>query len=528
MPATPFVSLLAPPATAEPAPSAFATSTPAHSTPARPPGPTLSAGAARDLQLDRLFAAMADGVPWLAERYATACTDAEVVRYRQAISRDLERPEVAAVLDRFVHRIAAIERRLDALAKVPSALVSQARLLAAAHRYVTAVTDLAEGLRRVDLHAEGLQACRDAVAALVAGGRFARLAADAARVQAALDEVVFTVRIQGGRVTVDTDRGEPDLTAAVAATFERYRTEPLADPGPPPPDAGVDQVAARVLTLVAERHPTPFAALAAFAADHEPLLDPLVADLARDAPFYLAYHAHLARLRRAGLPLSYPELVGAAEACGAEGAYDLAVARKLVADGQPVVPNDWSLTPPERLLVVTGANQGGKTTFARAFGQIHHLASLGLPVPARAARIGLHDRVLTHFDRQEQVTSLHGKLEDELLRVRDVLEVATADSVLVLNETFSSTTLHDARELGAAVLQELERRGLRAVFVTFVDELTEVGAATVSMVAGVRPEDPTQRTFRIERREPDGLAHAVALADRYGLTYQALVERIGS
>jgi DNA mismatch repair protein MutS len=490
------------------------------------PVPPLSDAAARDLQLDRPFAAMAEGAPWLTERYATPCTDLGVIRYRQAISRDLERTEVAEVFDRFVGRFRAVRRRLEALGQVPTALVSQARLLAAVHRYVEAVTELASDLDGLHLEAAGLQACRQATAALVAGERFTRLAADAERVQTDLDAVTFTVRIQGSRVTVDTDRREPDLTDEVAATFARYRTEPLPSAPPPAPDAGVDQVTARVLTVVAELFPEPFAALAAFARDHQQPVDPLVADLARDVPFYLAYHAHRERLRAAGLPFAYPELVGPADACGAEGAYDLAVARKLVADGQPVVTNDWSLTPPERLLVVTGANQGGKTTFARAFGQVHHLASLGLPVPARSARIGLHDRVLTHFDRQEQVTSLHGKLEDELLRVRDVLEHATSDSVLLLNETFSSTTLQDARELGTAVLCELERRGLRAVFVTFVDELTEVGAATVSMVAGVRDDDPTARTFRVERRPPDGLAHAVALAERYGLTYQALVDRV--
>jgi DNA mismatch repair protein MutS len=507
--ATSFSGLLTPPGTTT-------------STPAQP----LSDAAARDLQLDRPFGAMADGAPWLAERYATPCRDAAVIRYRQAISRDLERVEVAEVLSRFVERIRTVRRRLEALGQVPTALVSQARLLAATHRYVAAVTDLADDLAGLHLEAAGLTACRDAVAALVDGERFTRLAADATRVQAVLDEVTFTVRIQANRVTVEADRGEPDLTAEVAATFARYRTGPIPDPGLPSPDAGVDQVAARVLAVVADQHPEPFAALAAFARDHQPLLDPLVTDLERDAPFYLAFHDHVARLRDAGLPFAYPTLVGAAEACGAEGAYDLAVARKLVADGQPVVTNDWSLTPPERLLVVTGANQGGKTTFARAFGQVHHLASLGLPVPARAARIGLHDKVLTHFDRQEQVTSLHGKLEDELLRVRDLLEEATSDSVLLLNETFSSTTLQDARELGTAVLRELEHRGLRAVFVTFVDELTEVGEATVSMVAGVRADDPTRRTFRVVRRPPDGLAHAVALAERYGLTYAALVERV--
>jgi DNA mismatch repair protein MutS len=504
-----FLGLLAPPGTAT-------------ATPTSP----LSDAAARDLQLDRPFAAMAEGAPWLTARYATPCGDVAVIRYRQAISRDLERAEVAEVFDRFVQRLRVVRRRLEALAQTPTALVSQARLLAAAHRYLEAVSELARDLDGLELEAAGLRACREAVVALVAGERFTRLAADAERVQAGLDAVTFTVRIQGSRVTVDADRGEPDLTAEVAETFARYRNEPLPAVVPPSPDAGVDQVGARVLGVVAELEPEPFAALAAFARAHQQLLDPLIADLERDAPFYLAYHAHLGRLRAAGLPFAYPELVGPADACGAEGAYDLAVARKLVTDGQPVVTNDWSLTPPERLLVVTGANQGGKTTFARAFGQLHHLASLGLPVPARAARIGLHDRLLTHFDRQEQVTSLHGKLEDELLRVRDVLEQATADSVLLLNETFSSTTLQDARELGIAVLRELERRGLRAVFVTFVDELTAVGTATVSMVAGVRDDDPTARTFRVVRRPPDGLAHAVALAERYGLTYQALVERV--
>jgi hypothetical protein len=449
-----------------------------------------------------------------------------VIRYRQAVSRDLERIEVAGAFDRFVDRIRLVRRRLEVLEKVPSALVSKARLLAAADRYVAAVTALVQDLAGLELHADGLRSCRAALEALVAGERFTRLAADAAATQAALEAVAFTVRIQGSRVTVDTDQGVPDLTDAVATTFARYRTEPLRDPGPPPADAGVDQVAARVLALVADQHPEPFAALDAFAAAPQPLLDPLVDDLARDTPFYLAYHAHLDRLRTAGLPLCYPELVGPADACHADGAYDLAVARKLVADGTPVVTNDWSLTPPERLLVVTGANQGGKTTFGRAFGQVHHLASLGLPVPARSATIGLHDRELTHFDRQEQVTSLHGKLEDELLRVRDLLAEATPDSVLLLNETFSSTTLQDARELGSAVLRELEQRGVRAVFVTFVDELTEVGEATVSMVARVRDDDPTQRTFRVVRRPPDGLAHAVALAERYGLTYDALVRQV--
>ena len=78
--------------------------------------------------------------------------------------------------------------------------------------------------------------------------------------------------------------------------------------------------------------------------------------------------------------------------------------------------SSWPRT--ERLVVITGPEQGGKTSFARAIGQLHHLAAIGVPVPGSAARLGLGDAVHTLFARAEDPADLTGRLEAELTRAR--------------------------------------------------------------------------------------------------------------
>ncbi|MEZ5212920.1 hypothetical protein [Gordonia sp. (in: high G+C Gram-positive bacteria)] len=109
-----------------------------------------------------------------------------------------------------------------------------------------------------------------------------------------------------------------------------------------------------------------------------------------------------------------------------------------------------------------------------------------------------------------------------------ILKRVTAASVVILNETFGSTSLADARGLGRVVLAELTAVGALTVYVTFVDELSRLSPATVSLVSSVDPADPVRRTFRIERRSADGRAYAQVLAEHYGLTADGVRAQVRS
>ena len=131
-------------------------------------------------------------------------------------------------------------------------------------------------------------------------------------------------------------------------------------------------------------------------------------------------------------------------------------------------------------------------------------------------------------DIAEEIDDLSGKLKDDLARIGAILDEATPRSLVIVNEIFSSTSLRDAIALSRKIAERLSERDLLCVWVTFVDELATLGGQTVSMVSTVEPERPEERTYRITRRPADGLAYAMSVAYKHGLTRSQIDERLRS
>jgi hypothetical protein len=482
-----------------------------------------------DLGLDQVVQAVA--APWkdhdIAGFFHVHLADEDAVAYRQEVMRELERPEVMAAIRGFTQRMRTLRQQLPMATERYDAHERNRWHLGSVQLYGEAVETLRCELAPLSLRSRGLRRWRDYVGRYAASSAFTHRAGQAAQIVADLSAIVYAVTIDGPDVAVRRYDGEPDYAAEVERTFAKFRRGAVKDYRARLPErTGLNHIEAQVLDCVAQLHPQVFDALAAFRAEHEHFIDERIARFDREVHFYIGWLDFIAGFRQAGLPFCYPRVSASSKEVNVQDAFDLALARRLLSERQAVVRNDFFLRGGERMFVVTGPNQGGKTTFARMFGQLHWLAALGCPVPGSDARLFLFDRLFTHFEREEDIHNLRGKLHDDLVRMHRILAQATPASIVVMNEIFSSTTLHDAVFLGCEILARLSKLDLLAVCVTFLDELARCDAKAVSMVAAIDPHDPAARTFRLERRPADGLAHALAIAEKYRVTEAWLKERI--
>lgn len=482
-----------------------------------------------DLNLDRVVDAVTAGREEYNLRpffYSRLLSLAEIA-YRQEIMRDFEQESLFKSVKSFSKQMRAVREQIAAAGRRYYKYERERWFLDAAATYCEAVLNLTRDFQQHVPNSRGLLGIQSYLASYVESEKFKTLLRHAKELMADLSSIRYCIRINGFTITVQNYDSEMDYSAAVEETFAKFKQGEVKDYLVKlTPFLGMNHVEAAVLERVAQLNPNTFSRLIEFPVKHEDFLENAIAVFDREIQFYLAYLEHIETFKHVGLKFCYPKLSNQSKDVSASASFDLALADKLVHENSRVVCNDFFLKDGERMLVVTGPNQGGKTTFARMFGQLHYMASLGCPVPGTEARLFLSDKIFTHFEQAENISTLRGKLQDDLFRIHDILIQATPSSIIIINEIFSSTSVRDGVELAGKVMERLSKLDLLAVCVTFLDELASFNEKTVSMVATITPDNPTLRTYRIERRPANGLAYALAIAEKHRVTYEHLKTRI--
>lgn len=244
-------------------------------------------------------------------------------------------------------------------------------------------------------------------------------------------------------------------------------------------------------------------------------------------------YAMLKSLKAKGCPLSYPTLADGNELrFEAVGLCNPIVATKL---DSKVVPNDISFDDNGRIFILTGPNRGGKSVITCAVGCAFAMAGLGLPVCAEECVISPAEAIFTHFPQGSEDTIDKGRLGEECSRLETIFDAVTRRSLVLLDESFSSTGAYEASAIAGEVISGLSLVGCRVIFSTHLHELAartselnsrckaDGGAAIDNLVAEL---DGDRRSFKIVRKSPDGKSHASDIANKYGISFDSIKEKL--
>jgi DNA mismatch repair ATPase MutS len=444
----------------------------------------------QDLGLDVLFSAMALGDNFLSEvakvALLSSLTDLETISYRQRVFSDcLKNPQVARDIYQLAVEAIEGERKnyWSFWSRYPASIL---------HRGVEVLEMFVGMLKRLrsiaDRHAEQFES---------AG--FSRLFA---MLRAELTDEYFTIierhlrqlKFRGGvLISAELGKGNKGRNYVLRKPHEDKRgwiTRLLAEK---PRSytyqlAPRDEAGAQALSALNTRGINLVANALAQSTDH---ILSFFQMLRAEVAFYIGCLNLHAQLQQMGEPTCLPVPARAGDRkLSFSGLYDVPLA---LSAGQRVVGNDLGAND-KGLVIITGANTGGKSTFLRSIGLAYLMMQAGMFVPAESFASEVCDGVFTHYKREEDVTMESGKWDEELSRMSEIVDRLRSNSILLFNESFASTNEREGSEIARQIVKALLEKQVKVFFVTHLYHFAH----------GVFEQKLDGATFLRAERRPDG------------------------
>ncbi|MCR5509791.1 MAG: DNA mismatch repair protein [Lachnospiraceae bacterium] len=258
-----------------------------------------------------------------------------------------------------------------------------------------------------------------------------------------------------------------------------------------------------------------------------------ITDLIPEFMYYIRWAEYTEKVLAAGYVLKKPEIADSEDPVYTEahGVYNLLLAHSHLQDKLQIVRNDLVFDREHNIYILTGANRGGKTTITVAVGLLFVLAQGGIYIPGGSFKYMPVDCIYTHFPADEDKTMDLGRLGEECKRFKELYNLANGKSLLLLNETFSTTSFEEGYYIARDAVRAMLKKGVRTIYNTHMHKLARdieeinsesnnsYGARAQSLIVKT---DGSERSFKIAVAPPAGMSYAEDIARKYGVTYDML------
>ncbi len=450
----------------------------------------------------------------------------DMIEYRHRIFEDIANDTLLDAVSEFCRKCHQSRESFRLAKQSENSIQAAAYHLKAAVIYWEGITRFAKDLAACDLTSDGFQSLEEYVSRHIEAGREKKLDQAIAHIGEIFSQIEFRLEIHRDQITITEEPGEQDYLQELADLLpesESNKTERIQGVFPNPLEPSYLEMT--LIEILRKSKPQWMKDLMDFHRSYPDFYSERLLQFEQEVQFYISFTEFKRKIEQMGYRMQFPKISNGRTFVG-KGIYDLALVWKNARRQYEVVDNDIKYPQHASFFVVTGPNQGGKTTFARSVGQSVYLAMMGLYTNACSLELPFFDGIATHFEVEESIRSNAGKLKEEIDRLAPMMHRDKKNQFIILNELFTTATTHDAKIMGKKVMQHFLSQDCYGIYVTHIQELAKQTENIISLVAQVEDGSEKKRTYRILPMQAQGYGYSDSLVREYELRYEDIMRRL--